>query len=484
MSQVDLSLNGKSVSAGQVIGKSGYSGAYHLHLAFVEWNGSKWIPLSATGIVIDGYRIRGFQVVGSSTTALNYQGTLTTGSDSPQDYYYPFCGKTVRRWTGATTIQAQGGPVKSHNHRKDSNTTPPPATCTSSQYTASIYNNTSFSGTPVTQCHSQPLNKNWGAGSPAAGIGADNFTIRWTGQANVTAGTYDLYVRSDDGIRVWINNGLYIDRWDSPPYTGATFPVSTTAQAWNIKIEYIERGGNAYAEFRWSQRTTPPPVTCGSSQYTASIYNNTSFSGTPVTQCQNWPLNQNWGSGSPASGIGADNFTIRWTGRASFNAGKYDFYVRSDDGIRVWVNNALIINQWDNPPYTGMNYINYTMAAGTWDIKIEYIERSGNAYAEFRWTQQQTTGSPPAAPSNVQASNVSPGVVRVTWKDNSNNETGFRVWDGARYWTIGAASGSGGGWYTDLNGGWASGTYKCFQMQAYNDYGSSGWVGMSCLNTK
>lgn len=225
-------------------------------------------------------------------------------------------------------------------------------------------------------------------------------------------------------------------------------------------------------------------VACSAQQYTASIYNNTSFSGTPVTQCHNWPLNVNWGAGSPAAGIGADNFTVRWTGRATFNAGKYDFYVRSDDGIRVWVNNALIINQWDNPPYNGMNYINYTMTAGTWDIKIEYIERGGNAYAQFKWTQQQATGSPPAAPSNVQASNVSRGIVRIAWKDNANNETGFRVWDGARYWTLGAANGSGGGWYADLNGGWPSGTYKCFQMQAYNSYGNSAWSSFSCLNTK
>src|SRR3989338_2719150 len=52
----------------------------------------------------------------------------------------------------------------------------------------------------------------------------------------------------------------------------------------------------------------------------------------------------------------------------------------------------------------------------------------------------------PAAPSNLQASNAICGAIRLTWQDNSNNETGFRIYRsrsqsfsiGGYYATVGA----------------------------------------------
>src|SRR6185436_18128129 len=46
----------------------------------------------------------------------------------------------------------------------------------------------------------------WGTGSPAAGIAADTFSARWTGEIMPQfSQTYTFYTVSDDGVRLWVN---------------------------------------------------------------------------------------------------------------------------------------------------------------------------------------------------------------------------------------------------------------------------------------
>ena len=64
----------------------------------------------------------------------------------------------------------------------------------------------------------------WGTGSPAAAIGADTFSVRWTGQVQAPfSGTYTFYTVSDDGVRLWVNGaaGESLDRPRRRPSTAA-----------------------------------------------------------------------------------------------------------------------------------------------------------------------------------------------------------------------------------------------------------------------
>ena len=57
-------------------------------------------------------------------------------------------------------------------------------------------------------------------------------------------------------------------------------------------------------------------------------------------------LNFNWGMGSPASGVPVDNFSLICQRYEYFYAGNYRFYATVDDGVRVYVDNTLIIDAW------------------------------------------------------------------------------------------------------------------------------------------
>lgn len=119
-------------------------------------------------------------------------------------------------------------------------------------------------------------------------------------------------------------------------------------------------------------------------RWIAEYYNNTSLSGNPdLTRIEN-NINNNWEFNAPANGINSDDFAVRWTGRFNFAGGNYRFNVRADDGIRIWINNSLILDQWILQPAT--NYqIFRDLSPGEYQIRVEYYDHDRHAVAQVGW---------------------------------------------------------------------------------------------------
>ena len=82
--------------------------------------------------------------------------------------------------------------------------------------------------------------------------------------------------------------------------------------------------------------------------WSASYWNNPTLSGTPALTRQEENLDHDWGTGSPQPGvINADQFSARWTRYIDVTPGNYRFTATSDDGIRLWIDGALLL---DNGP--------------------------------------------------------------------------------------------------------------------------------------
>ncbi|HWC59013.1 MAG TPA: PA14 domain-containing protein, partial [Verrucomicrobiae bacterium] len=101
------------------------------------------------------------------------------------------------------------------------------------------------------------VNFDWGAGSPAPEISADNFTVRWTGSVQpLVSDTYTFYTMTDDGCRLWINNQQIINNWRA---RGASEQTGTFTmigqQRYNIRLEYYETQGNAKASLSWANHS-------------------------------------------------------------------------------------------------------------------------------------------------------------------------------------------------------------------------------------
>ncbi len=102
----------------------------------------------------------------------------------------------------------------------------------------------------------------WGGGSPDPKLGVDTFSVRWTGQVQPkTSEVYTFFTDSDDGVRLWVDGKLVIDRWNDHALTTDQASVSLVAgRRYDVKLEYYENAWDAQIGLQWSSPTVPKQV--------------------------------------------------------------------------------------------------------------------------------------------------------------------------------------------------------------------------------
>jgi hypothetical protein len=311
---------------------------------------------------------------------------------------------------------------------------------------ASYWNNTALSGTPVLTRTDASVDFDWGAGSPDASVNADSFSARWTRYLAVSAGTYRFTVTSDDGIRLWVDSILVIDQWNDHAAATFTGDVALTAGTHLVKVEYYENTIFAMASVAW-----PPSLVAGSG-WLGEYFNNTGLSGSPTLSRADTNLSFDWGTGAPDGSLPADGFSVRWTRTVNFAAGMVSFTACADDGVRLWVNSNLLIDQWTNQPITCFTDSIYV--SGDVPLRMEYYENTGLAAARLTWTGSASGSvTPPAGAiivDDLDAGFVKGGAA-TGWRGVAEGYDGHLTWtrnnDYARYnynW---------GRWYPSLGAG-------------------------------
>jgi hypothetical protein len=139
-----------------------------------------------------------------------------------------------------------------------------------------------------------------------------------------------------------------------------------------------------------SVTVNPAPIT--GTGLTGRYYNDPSTGATKFTTLvrtrTDARVNFDWLSGSPIPGVvQTNNFSVRWTGQVQAPvSGNYTFSTVSDDGVRLWVNGVLRINNWtDHAPTTNTSAAVALTAGVKYSIVMEYYERGGGAVARLRW---------------------------------------------------------------------------------------------------
>jgi len=90
-----------------------------------------------------------------------------------------------------------------------------------------------------------------------------------------------------------------------------------------------------------------------------------------------------WGGGAPSDKIGPDHFGTVAIASLSVPAGKYRIWTVSDDGIRVWIDEKKVIDDWTwHPPKE--NTATVDLEGGAHKVRIEHFEIDGFAQLQFR----------------------------------------------------------------------------------------------------
>lgn len=156
---------------------------------------------------------------------------------------------------------------------------------------------------------------------------------------------------------------------------------------------------------------TPPVITAWRGEY----WTNRDMAGEANFIRNDNKLDFDWGQGAPRSPDGrslpADNFSARWSRAVLFNVGTYRFNIRADDGVRLYIDYNLVIDEWHSNDASGVYWKEVTLDWGNHLIELEYYEEAGNALLQFWWEPATYSGWKAEYWANPTLSGV-PDVIR------------------------------------------------------------------------
>ncbi|MGI8964530.1 MAG: PA14 domain-containing protein, partial [Limisphaerales bacterium] len=251
----------------QTFNGSGFS-ANKMGHAFVTESG----PTYASGPQIKGKRITEFvlstngNLVSGPTTLIEYTGagkaTVAALAAGPDGLYFSDLYKDLNaaspmeRGANILRIRFVGLPPSGNGDG----------------LTAQYFDNSDLTNLKLARTNAT-VDFNWGTNSPDPLIAPDTFSARWTGQVQPQfSETYSFSTVTDDGVRLWVDNQLLIDKWIVQGGVEWTGNLALTAyRKYDIKMEYYENIGAASAQLLWSSPTTAKSIIPQTQLYSGAL---------------------------------------------------------------------------------------------------------------------------------------------------------------------------------------------------------------------
>jgi hypothetical protein len=128
---------------------------------------------------------------------------------------------------------------------------------------------------------------------------------------------------------------------------------------------------------------------------TGQYFANDALAGRPKVTRVDPNVNFDWGFGSPDSGLPLDHFSVRWSGRLLAQYSElYTFTARADDGVRVYVGDKLIVNDWNDHVAKESGGSIQLEAGKSYDIRVEYYEARWRSSIRLSWSSYSTPFQP------------------------------------------------------------------------------------------
>jgi hypothetical protein len=255
----------------------------------------------------------------------------------------------------------------------------------------------------------------------------DNYGQRLRGYlVPPTTGSYVFWLAGDDGCQLWLSadrnpatkvkiaevvGWTGFRQWNKYASQQSAAIQLTAGESYYIEVLHKEGYGGDHVSVGWAQPGENPacpsgiipgtalaPITaqlceddtvCDGKGLNGYYYCNTTLSGSPVLTRVDEELNFAFGEGgTPGAGLPASGWSARWMGELeAVNSGAYTFKTLSNDGVRVWVNNSLLINNWTDHAQTWDTSSGLWLNAGQrYNIKVEFFDGGGDNAMKLYWS--------------------------------------------------------------------------------------------------
>jgi hypothetical protein len=236
-----------------------------------------------------------------------------------------------------------------------------------------------------------------------------------------------INVHHDEDVEVYLNG---VPIFSASGYTSSYvhFPLTDAARAAlltnannTLAVHCHQTGGGQYLDVGFDVRVVlvPPPQPTSpawaenGTGLHAEYFNGMNLSSF-VLERTDPGIDFNWGLGSPAAGVSANQFSVRWAGQIQPRYSEvYTFHLTAADGCRLWLNNTLLIDKWRDD--SGADLAGSIALAGgaRYDLRVEYYENAGYASAKLEWNSASQLRE--AVPTGVLfASTNAPGFPSAT----------------------------------------------------------------------
>jgi hypothetical protein len=233
--------------------------------------------------------------------------------------------------------------------------------------------------------------KQWFASPPTSGCPANTFGARFTKQVSFQGGNYTIHLQRAGQARVLLDGQPLINLW--PAGDGGMEATRALTGTHEVRVEYAGTATLSPTLGVWwyGPGALPAIPTADSSMWRAVYYGNRTLWGTPalVQNESGDGINHSWGEYGAGYGLPAYDWSARFTRNVDFTCGVYRFSAHVDDGVRLWVGNHLIIDQWRDQ--VGDFTADLDMTGGSVPVKVEYYQRGWGAALTVNWQLVRTT---------------------------------------------------------------------------------------------
>lgn len=280
---------------------------------------------------------------------------------------------------------------------------------------AYYYPNTTLTGKPKTKTiisgnENGNLSFDLGYGAPIEGIATNNYSAKFMTAMRLPAGKYMIQNVADDGVKVYVDDKLVINRWGKGNSIENKLLLNIEDRNneendkkdvhW-IRIEYLEKTGKSKLNF------TIKPINdlISSTDWLGMSFPTSNLSG-DGSVFQTNSIHYNWGKEAGFANTGKDGFSASFIKNIS-GVNDYFVYTFADDGIKVKVDDKELISRWKNSGGRLNSALIKNLSDEDHKVQVDYFENTGKAtlaadvlplgdWLAYYYNNKELTGHPAA----------------------------------------------------------------------------------------